>query len=194
MLTVPFLTSEKRMVPTESAARINRYSPTAVALHWVIAALIICAFTLGWIMTDLEVSPLKLRMFNWHKWVGVTVLLLAIIRLLWRLTHKPPTFLPMPAWQRIAANTLHVALYVLLFLQPLSGWAYSSAAGYQVVYLGLFPLPNFVAKNKEVADVLMERHEFIGWCLLIVLSLHALAALKHHFIDRDVTLQRMWFK
>lgn len=173
---------------------VNRYSVTAVALHWLIAALIICAFTLGWIMTDLEVSPLKLRMFNWHKWVGVTILALAIVRLLWRIGHRPPAMLPMPAWQRISATTLHAALYVLLFLQPLSGWVYSNAAGYRVVYLGILPLPNLVAKDKEVADVLMERHEFLGWCLLVLISLHVLAAVKHHFIDRDTTLKRMWFK
>ena len=182
------------MTSATQSNNTGRYTGTAVALHWLIAALIICAFTLGWIMTDLEVSPLKLRMFNWHKWVGITILLLVIIRLLWRLFHRPPVMLPMPAWQRIAAKTLHVILYVLLLLQPLSGWVYSNAAGYKVVYLGLVPLPNLVDKNKQVADVLMERHEFLGWCLLVIASLHILAALKHHFVDGDATLKRMWFK
>jgi len=179
-------------VPTTSQP--DRYSGTAISLHWVIAALIICAFALGWSMTDLAVSPLKLRMFNWHKWIGITVLLLAIARLVWRLTHRPPAALPVPVWQRIAAQVVHGALYVLLFLQPLSGWVYSNAAGYQVVYLGVLPLPNLVAKNKEVAEILMERHEFLGWCLFVLVSLHALAALKHHFVDGDATLKRMWFK
>jgi len=171
-----------------------RYTRTAITLHWLIAALIICAFSLGWIMTDLAVSPLRLRMFNWHKWVGVTILLLVIIRLVWRLTHRPPPMLPMPAWQRISAKTLHAALYVLLLLQTFSGWIYSNAAGYQVVYLGLIPLPNLVEKNKEVADVLMERHEFLGWCLFVAALLHIMAALKHQFMDGDSTLKRMWYK
>jgi len=182
------------MSSASTDSQIPRYSGTAVGLHWIIAALVICSFTLGWIMTDLEVSPLKLRMFNWHKWVGVTILLLVIFRLVWRLTHRPPVMLPMPAWQRIAAKTLHAVLYVLLLLQPLSGWVYSNAAGYPIVYLGLIPLPTLVAKNKQVADVLMERHEFLGWCLLLIASLHILAALKHHFVDGDATLKRMWFK
>jgi cytochrome b561 len=186
--------AEFNMSTVSTGNQADRYTGTAVSLHWAIAALIICAFTLGWIMTDLEVSPLRLRMFNWHKWVGITVLLLAIARLLWRFTHRPPVMPPMPAWQRIAANAVHAALYVLLFLQPLSGWVYSNAAGYQVVYLGVLPLPNLVAKNKQIADVLMERHEFLGWCLLVLVSLHALAALKHHFVDGDTTLKRMWFK
>ena len=174
--------------------QVARYTSTAIGLHWIIAALIITAFALGWIMTDLEVSPLKLRMFNWHKWVGITILLLLIVRLLWRLTHRPPVMLPMPKWQRITANVTHVVLYVLLVLQPLSGWVYSNAAGYPIVYLGLIPLPTLVGKDKQVADVLMERHEFLGWLLLGVAALHILAALKHHFVDGDTTLKRMWFK
>jgi len=182
------------MSTSPTNAQVERYSTTAISLHWIVAALIICAFTLGWIMTDLEVSPLKLKMFNWHKWVGITILLLVIVRLLWRLTHRPPLMLPMPVWQRIAAKTLHGILYVLLLLQPLSGWVYSNAAGYPVVYLGLIPLPTLVAKNKQVADVLMERHELLGWFLLVVATLHILAGLKHHFVDGDATLKRMWFK
>jgi len=167
------------------------YTKTAVALHWLIAVLIIGAFALGWIMTDMAVSPLKLRMFNWHKWVGVSVLLLAIVRSVWRLTHPAPPFLPMPAWQKFAAHALHFALYVLMFLQPLSGWIYSNAAGYPIVYLGLIPLPTLVAKDKALADVMMERHELIGWILLACIVLHVLAGLKHQFVDRDGTLRRM---
>lgn len=169
----------------------EHYTRTAVALHWTIAGLIICAFALGWVMTDMRISPLKLKMFNWHKWVGITVLTLAAVRLIWRLTHRAPPMVPMAAWQRLAANALHGALYVLMFLQPISGWVYSNAAGFPVVYLGLVPLPNLVAKDKALADVMMERHETIGWLLFIALLLHALAALKHHFIDRDTTLRRM---
>jgi cytochrome b561 len=181
------------MPESSNTVETSGYSGVAISLHWTIAALVIVAFTLGWIMTDLEISPLRLRMFNWHKWVGVTILSLVIIRLIWRLTHRPPAMLPMPVWQKTLANTTHVVLYILLLLQPLSGWVYSNAAGFPVVYLGLIPLPTLVAKNKEVADVLMERHEMLGWCLLIVACLHIAAGLKHHFVDRDSTLKRMWF-
>lgn len=182
------------MSESSSQGQGSRYTGVAISLHWTIAALLIVSFTLGWIMTDLEISPFRLRMFNWHKWVGITILLLVIIRLLWRLTHRPPVMLPMPVWQRVAAKSIHAVLYILLLLQPLSGWVYSNAAGYPVVYLGLVPLPNLVTKNKEVADVLMERHEFLGWCLLIAACLHIAAALKHHFIDGDATLKRMWLR
>jgi cytochrome b561 len=167
------------------------YTKTAIVLHWLIAILIITAFTLGWIMTDMGVTPLKLRMFNWHKWVGITVLALVVVRSVWRITHTPPPFLPMPAWQRFAAHSLHYGLYALMLLQPLSGWIYSNAAGYPIVYLGLIRLPTLVAKDKALADTMMERHELIGWLLLACIVLHVLAGLKHHFIDRDGTLRRM---
>lgn len=167
------------------------YTRTAIALHWLIAGLIICAFALGWVMTELAFSPLKLRMVNWHKWVGITVLGLAAARSLWRLTHRAPALLPMPAWQRRTAHALHALLYLAMFALPLSGWAYSNASGYPIVYLGLMPLPNLVAKNREQAEFLKELHELFGWVLVIAIALHVAAALKHHFIDRDATLRRM---
>ena len=167
------------------------YNHTAIALHWLIAALIVCAFTLGWVMTELAFSPLKLRMFNWHKWVGISILALAAIRTLWRLTHPAPAMLPMPAWQRVAAHSLHGLLYLAMFCMPLSGWAYSNASGYPIVYLGLIPLPDLVAKNRELADALHEVHETIGWILAVAIGLHVAAALKHHWVERDATLQRM---
>ena len=169
----------------------NGYTRTAIALHWTIAALIITAFTLGWIMTDLAISPLKLRMFNWHKWVGITVLGLFFVRLLWKLTHRAPPLLPMPAWQRISAHALHGLLYLLMLAQPITGWLYSNAAGFPVVYLGLIPLPNLTGKDKALAEIYEERHSLVGWILLAAIGLHVAAAIKHHFFDRDDTLRRM---
>ncbi|MGD9841289.1 MAG: cytochrome b [Steroidobacteraceae bacterium] len=176
-----------KTAPAEPA----RYTRTAIALHWLIAGFIISAFALGWIMTEMAISPLKLRMFNWHKWVGVTVLGLAAIRSLWRLTHTAPALLPMPAWQRNSAHTLHGLLYLAMFAIPLSGWAYSNASGYPVVYLGLLPLPTFIDKNRELAQSLREIHELFGWVLVVLVTIHIVAALKHHFFDRDDTLRRM---
>lgn len=167
------------------------YTRTAVSLHWLIAGLIISAFALGWVMTELAISPLKVKMFNWHKWVGMTILGLAAIRTLWRLTHPAPPLLPMPAWQHVSAHALHGVLYLLMFALPLSGWAYSNATGYPIVYLGLWRLPDLVAKNKELAAQLVELHEILGWLLVAVLAVHVLAALKHHVIDKDDTLRRM---
>jgi len=167
------------------------YTRTAVALHWAIGGMIVCSFAMGWVMTELAITPLKLKMYNWHKWLGMTILALVIIRLAWRLTHRAPPLLPMPRWQARAAHGLHGVLYLLMLGIPLSGWAYSNAAGYPIVYLGLWRLPDLVGRDKLLAADLLELHEALGWLLLACVLAHVLAALKHHFVDRDATLGRM---
>lgn len=169
----------------------TRYTRPAIALHWLIAGLIACGFALGWIMTGLPFSPQKLKFYSWHKWIGMTVLGLAILRALWRLRHPAPPSEPMAAWQHTLAEFAHGMLYALMFALPLSGWLYSSAAGYPVVYLGLVQLPDLIAKNKELAKALVQIHESFGYLLLATVGLHVLGALKHHFVDRDATLRRM---
>jgi cytochrome b561 len=169
----------------------EHYTRTAIQLHWLIAGLILCGFALGWFMTPLAISPLRLRLVNWHKWIGVSVLLLVALRILWRSTHRPPAFLPMPRWQRRLAAGLHGSLYVILFALPVSGWFYSNAAGYPVVYFGLVRLPTLIAKDKALSQTLHHLHHLMGWLLLIAVGLHVLAVAKHHFIDRDGTLSRM---
>ena len=169
-----------------------RYNSTAITLHWVAAALILGNVAFGLYMVDLQISPAKLRYYSWHKWVGVTVFLLSAARLLWRLSHPAPA-LPatVPAWQRQAANASHFLLYALFFAAPLSGWLFSSAAGFPTVYLGLVQLPDLVSKNRELADVLKVVHRAATWSLGGLAVIHAAAAIKHHLIDRDDVLTRM---
>jgi cytochrome b561 len=172
--------------PTDS-----RYSTVAIALHWLLALLIAGTFCVGLYMHELPFSPTRLKLFNWHKWAGATILALSALRLLWRLTHRPPVDPPMPAWQRLAAHGAHWALYALFFLVPLAGWAYSSAAGFPVVVFGVLPLPDFVAPDRALAEMLKQRHATLAFALAAVVALHVAAALKHHFIDRDGLLGRM---
>lgn len=167
------------------------YTRTAVLLHWLIALLIACGFGLGVYMVDLHLSPRKLRLYSYHKWIGITVLALVLIRVLWRLTHRPPPEVPMPRWQLRTAQGTHYLLYALMIATPLFGWLYSSASGYPVVYLKLWQLPDMVHKNPDLAKVLVQVHAFLGWSILWLVLLHAAAALKHHFIDRDDTLRRI---
>jgi cytochrome b561 len=170
----------------------QRYGPVAISLHWIVAALILFNLAFGLYLVGLPLSPQKLRYFSYHKWIGVTVLLLCTARLLWRLSHPAPA-LPatMPTWERRAAHVSHALLYVLFFAAPLSGWLFSSANGFQTVYLGVVPIPDLLGKNKEVADVLKIAHHWINYTLAAVIAVHAAAALKHHFIDRDDVLVRM---
>jgi cytochrome b561 len=173
--------------------KAQRYTTTAIVFHWLIAALIVGAFTLGLVMTDIPgFSPTKLRYYSWHKWAGVTVLLLAALRLLWRLKNRPPA-LPdtMPAWQRGAAHGLHHVLYLMMFAVPVSGYFYTLAAGVPVVYFGLFQLPVLIAKNPALAETLKSVHYWLNMCMAALVAVHVLAALKHQFIDRDGTMRRM---
>ena len=169
----------------------SSYTRTAIALHWFAALLIVCNLALGVSMVDLELSPLKLRLFSYHKWIGITVFLVASLRLAWRQIHPPPPPVPMPDWQRRAAAATHAALYVLMFAIPLSGWIYSSATGVSVVYLGLVPLPDLVPKDKALAAVLKAVHVTLNLGLVALIGVHVGAALRHHLADRDDVLPRM---
>jgi len=169
-----------------------RYTAPAIALHWIAAAFILGNLAFGLYMVDLSLSPAKLRYYSWHKWVGVTVFLLSAVRLLWRLAHPAPA-LPatLPRWQRKAAHVSHALLYGLFFAAPVSGWLFSSAAGFPTVYLGLVQLPDLLSKNRELADVLKVVHRTVTWSLGALVLVHAAAAIKHHAVDRDDVLHRM---
>jgi cytochrome b561 len=161
-------------------------------LHWIVALLVLANLAFGLYLVGLPLSPQKLRYFSWHKWIGVTVFALATVRILWRLAHAVPD-LPaaMPGWERRLASASHALLYMLLFAAPLSGWLFSSAAGFQTVYLGVLPIPDLLAKNRELADVLKIVHHWINYTMAAIVALHVAAAFKHRFVDRDEVLARM---
>ncbi len=169
-----------------------RYTKTAKGLHWLMAVLFFGMLGLGFYMQGLPLSPDKLKLYSWHKWVGVTVFLLALFRIAWRVTHQPPA-LPssMPRLMQIAAHAGHHMLYMLMFLIPLSGWLMSSAKGFQTVWFGILPIPDLLEKNKLLGDLLQTVHVSLNYLFIAVLIGHIGAALKHHFIDKDDILTRM---
>ena len=178
---------------TQRAPPASAYTRTAQWLHWLVAVLILANLTLGLTMVDMPgISPAKLRFFNWHKWVGVTVFALVALRLAWRWLHPPPA-LPaaMPDWERRAAKASHAALYVLMVALPLSGYFYSLAAGFPVVYLGVLPLPVLIQPDPQLKQVLVVLHHVLAWTLMALLALHIAAALKHRIVDHDGVLERM---
>jgi cytochrome b561 len=174
----------------------SRYTGTAIALHWLLAVAILCMMAVGFYMSDLQLSPQKLKLYNWHKWAGVAILLLSVLRLVWRLTHRPPALpqrieFAMPSWQLRAYHASHHLMYALFIIVPLMGWAYSSMAGFPIVWFGVLPLPDFVPVDKEFAQVIKPLHGWLAYTLLALVVVHVAAALKHHFIDRDGLLARM---
>ncbi len=172
----------------------QQYNRPAVALHWLIALLVLATLPLGLYMHDLPLSPTKLKLYSYHKWIGVTVLWLAVLRIVWRLGHTAPSPLPAPRWQQLAAAATHGLLYLLLFAIPISGWLMSSAKGFTTVYFGVLPLPDLVAKDATLGKTLAEVHEALNYFLIALIGLHVVGALKHHFIDRDGTMRRMSFR
>jgi cytochrome b561 len=171
---------------------VHRYTWTAIALHWLVAALLVVTFPLAVYMTGLPLSPHKLQLYAYHKWIGVTVFILALLRLVWRLTHRPPPHDPaLPAWRRGAADASHALMYVLLLAAPLTGWLYSSAVGVPTVYLGVWQLPDLLDRNRELADVLKVAHKTVVVTLAAIVGVHLAAALQHHYVHRNAVLKRM---
>lgn len=183
-------------VKSPSGAHIQTYTGTAITLHWLMALALIANFALGVTMSDLQLSPQKLQFYSWHKWTGITLLGLVTLRFIWRAFANRPPLLPAAKWQRRIAKLTHFLLYVLMFAIPISGWLMSSAGGFTVTYLGVLPLPDLVAKDKQLFEQFKSVHETLNFSLLALVILHVLATLKHHFVDRDATLARMvpWLK
>ena len=178
-----------------------RYSGAAIAFHWVIAAAILFQIGLGWVMSELADGLRKFELFQLHKSVGLTILILSVARLIWRLGHKPPLFAAdVPAWQRAAATAVHWGFYVLLVALPLTGWAAVSASPYNIPTLlwDVVPWPHLPGladlaadRKASVAESLGETHEWLVRGMVFLLLLHLAAALKHQFINKDETVWRM---
>lgn len=183
-------------VPTMSSPSSKSYSLTAIVLHWVLAVAIVFLFFFGLYMVDLPFSIQKLQYMNWHKWVGILILVFSVLRLINRIVKRPPA-LPasmaqkMPRWQHIAHHGTHHMMYLLFFVVPLLGWAYSSAAGFPIVLFGQFPLPDFVPVSAQLAQAIKPWHKFAAFALMGLIVLHILAVIKHQVIDRDGLLERM---
>jgi cytochrome b561 len=170
----------------------ERYTRTAIVLHWLIAAIVIGQFVWGWWMQEIPKQPPGLRAdaFNFHKSIGMTIFLLMLLRLGWRLRHPPPPLPPMPAWQARLARANHRVLYAALFIMPLAGYLGSVWSGYPVKYFGIV-LPSWADKHAELKDLCSVVHLVTSWVLLAAVALHVAAAAKHALINRDGLLSRM---
>lgn len=156
------------------------------------ALLILCLLAVGLAMGGLPVGATKLTVYTLHKSFGITVLALAALRILWHIVSRRPAAVEtLPKLDKIAAGAMHYVLYILMIAMPLTGWLMSSAAGRPVSVFGLFTLPDLVPVDKEAAHIYRERHETIGWMIILCVALHAGAALWHHVIRKNAVLRRM---
>ncbi|HYC98605.1 cytochrome b [Brevundimonas sp.] len=170
----------------------NRYSTVSLVLHWLIAALVVTQIALIAAHEATE-GPISREFVTLHKSVGLSILMLTLVRLGWRIANPAiPLPVAMPRWQKLLARTNHVLFYVLLLAMPLVGWAASSAAGRDIVWFGLFEWPLLpISGGRETAGQLMDLHEAAAKLLIFLVVLHIAGALKHQFLDRDNVLHRM---
>jgi len=185
------LTLEPMVQPLVPLPPRTRYTGVAIALHWLMAVAVIGMLGVGLWMTELKNSPFKIEIYTWHKWTGLTILMLAVIRVLWRVHRPPPPLPPMPRWQELSADGSHYLLYGLLFGMPLTGWLMNSAAGFPLTWFGLFKVPALISKSRDAFEFWGETHELLSKVLIGLILVHLAAALKHHLIDRDDVLARM---
>lgn len=173
---------------------MTKYSKTAIALHWIIAILVVANVVLVSMAEELPREARAIYM-DPHKAIGVSILLLSFLRLVWRLGHKPP---PIPdaiaGWQAKLGKTVHALFYFLIIAVPLSGWLMASAhpQAPPVSFFGLFDITMPVGKNEGLAGIGHDAHEILTKPLVILIFLHVIGALKHQFADRLPFVQRMW--
>jgi len=193
-MATPGMTGKHSYYPRQMELA-SRYTRVAVVLHWVIAIVVLLQVPLGWWMQEIPKQPPgpRAEMFNLHKSIGLTVLALMIVRLAWRIGHKPPVLPPMPRWQAVAAKCTHSALYVLVVAMPLTGYLGSVYSGFPVKFFGM-TLPAWGVKNPQLKEWMGVAHLYLSWALLAAFALHILGVIKHAVIDRDGIITRMGMK
>jgi len=170
----------------------ERYGIISQTLHWIIVVLVSIQFVVGSIAADLPLGMQRLILLSRHKSIGMTIFTLMILRLLWRLANPVPQLpVKMPGPEQHLARLTHWLFYILLLCIPVAGWTNSSASNLTVSWFGIFNWPDLVNPDKHIATIAKETHKILVWTLLVIISLHAVAALRHHFILKDNILARM---
>jgi len=168
------------------------YGLVAQSLHWAVVVGISLQFIWAWRIDESESIRQQFALVNQHKSIGMTVLALVLVRLAWRAFNRPP---PLPGhmrrWQRLAASATHWLLYAVILLMPLTGWAYSSAAGYGAEFFGLIEIPGFVPDSEALEEIFEQLHEALAVAIAVLVAVHVLAALRHQFLLKDDLIKRM---
>lgn len=172
---------------------LSSYGFVSKNFHWIMALIILFNFTLGYFMGDLDKGPLRFFIFNFHKSIGILVIVLIILRFLWRLVNLVPTPLSQNNLLNKLSKFVHYFFYFILLVVTFSGWTYSSARGGPFNVFGLFSVPALVEKNEEIGKIARDIHSISVYIFIAFVALHILATLYHHYFLKDKTLKRMWF-
>jgi cytochrome b561 len=172
---------------------LSSYGFVSKNFHWIMAVIILFNFTLGYFMGDLDKGPLRFFIFNLHKSLGISIIILIILRLFWRLINLVPAPLSQNYLLNKLSKVVHYFFYFILLVVTFSGWTYSSARGGPINVFGLFSVPALVEKNDEIAKIARNIHTLSVYVFITFVAIHILASLYHHYFLKDKTLKRMWF-
>ena len=168
-----------------------QYGTTAKVLHWVIVALLVVQYLIGWLMPGIHRGMNPGAAMTFHISIGITILVLIVLRLAWRLTHPVAPESSLPPWQRLSSETVHWLLYILVLATTLTGWLFTSFRGWGVSFFYLAPMPMLASENAAAGKIIDGLHQAAEWTLLVLIGLHIAAGLAHLFIYRDRVMQRM---
>ena len=169
----------------------TQYDTTAKVLHWLVVALLLAQYLIGWLMPDIHRGMKPGDAMTWHISIGIVILALIVLRLAWRLTHRVEPESSLAPWQRVGSEAVHWLLYVLVLLSTISGWLFASFRGWSISFFFLTPLPMLASENPEALRAINHWHQKFEWTLLILIGLHVVAALAHLVVYRNRVMQRM---
>ena len=172
------------------AARLQ-YGTTAKVLHWLVVALLLVEYSIGWLMPDIHRGQKPGAAMTFHVSVGTTILVLIFLRFAWRLAHPVAPESSLPPWQRLSSEVVHWLLYVLVLATTFTGWLFASFRGWSMSYFFLAPMPMLASDNAAAGKAIDGLHQAMEWTLLVVIGIHVAAALAHIFVYRDRIMQRM---
>jgi cytochrome b561 len=168
-----------------------QYGTTAKLFHWAIAALLLVQYSIGWLMPDTHRGMQPGAAMTFHVSLGLTILVLIVLRFVWRLTHPVAPESSLPPWQRLSSEVVHWLLYLLLLATTVTGWLFASYRGWSISFFFLAPMPMLASDNAAAGKVIDGLHQAMEWALLVVIGIHVAAALTHIFVYRDRIMQRM---
>jgi cytochrome b561 len=168
-----------------------QYGNTAKWLHWLVVALLLVQYPLGWLMPDIHRNMKPGAPMTFHVSFGIVILIIIVLRLGWRLTHRVPPEGSLPPWQRLASEGVHWLLYALVLATTITGWLFASYRGWSMSLFDVVPLPMLAADNAAAGRAINGWHQAMEWALLAVIGIHVAAALVHLLIYRDRIMQRM---